>query len=84
MRQPSPARDPPPGSNTGLGWMRRAGIGAAVLFVGLAIGGVPAVLIAAYLVKSMPLEYVRWLVIIVVVYTAITMLRSAMSEKPAT
>jgi uncharacterized membrane protein YfcA len=47
---------------------------------GLALGGVPGVLIAAYIVKSLPLTYVRWLVIVVVVYTAITMLYSAFSE----
>jgi uncharacterized membrane protein YfcA len=48
--------------------------------LGLAIGGVPGVLLAAYIVKSLPLTYVRWLVIVVVVYTAITMLRSAFVE----
>lgn len=48
--------------------------------IGLALGGVPAVLIAAYIVKSLPLYYVRWLVIIVVVYTAAMMLRSAFTE----
>jgi uncharacterized membrane protein YfcA len=48
--------------------------------IGLAIGGVPAVLIAAYIVKKLPLDYVRWLVVIVVVYTAATMLYSAMIE----
>ena len=47
---------------------------------GLALGGIPAVLIAAYIVRSLPLAYVRWLVVIVVVYTATTMLRSAMTE----
>ena len=50
--------------------------------LGLAIGGIPGVLIAAYIVKSMPLEYVRWLVIVVVLYTAATMLYSAFSERP--
>ncbi len=45
--------------------------------VGLAIGGIPAVLIAALVVKSMPLELLRWLVIVVVVYAAAVMLRSA-------
>jgi uncharacterized membrane protein YfcA len=45
--------------------------------MGLAIGGIPAVLLAAYIVKSLPLYYVRWLVIVVVVYTSISMLRSA-------
>jgi uncharacterized membrane protein YfcA len=51
--------------------------------VGLAIGGVPGVLIAAYIVKSLPLGTVRWLVIVVVLYTAVTMLMSAASEKRA-
>jgi uncharacterized membrane protein YfcA len=51
--------------------------------VGLALGGIPAVLIAAYLVKSLPLTAVRWLVVIVVVYTAIVMLRSAIVERKA-
>lgn len=51
--------------------------------LGLALGGVPAVLIAAYIVKEMNLTYVRWLVIVVVVYTAITLLRSAMAESKA-
>jgi uncharacterized membrane protein YfcA len=44
---------------------------------GLMLGGVPAVLIAAYLVVSMPLEYVRWLVIVVVLYTSLNMLMTA-------
>jgi uncharacterized membrane protein YfcA len=49
--------------------------------LGLALGGVPAVLIAALIVKELPLTYVRWLVVIVVLYTAVSMLRSAKSEK---
>ena len=49
--------------------------------LGLAIGGIPAVLIAALIVKSMPLTYVRWMVVVVVVYTAVTMLRSAMTQR---
>jgi uncharacterized membrane protein YfcA len=48
--------------------------------LGLAIGGIPAVLLAAYIVKSLPLDYVRWLVAIVVVYTATGLLRSAAAE----
>ena len=44
---------------------------------GLMLGGVPAVLIAAYLVVSMPIQYVRWLVIVVVVYTSLNMLLTA-------
>ena len=49
--------------------------------LGLAIGGIPGVLIAAYVVKSLPLYAVRWLVIVVVVYTAITLLMSARAEE---
>ncbi len=48
--------------------------------LGLAIGGVPGVLIAAYIIKSLPLLYVRWLVVVVVVYTATMMLRAARRE----
>ncbi|MFN8571066.1 MAG: sulfite exporter TauE/SafE family protein [Gemmatimonadaceae bacterium] len=51
--------------------------------LGLAIGGVPAVLIAAFIVKSLPLTTVRWLVVGVVLYTAVVMLRSAMVERGA-
>lgn len=47
--------------------------------LGLSLGGLPAVLIAAYIVGSLPLTAVRWLVIVVVLYTAATMLRSALS-----
>jgi uncharacterized membrane protein YfcA len=52
--------------------------------LGLAIGGIPGVLIAAYVVKSLPLYAVRWLVIVVVVYTALTMLYSAFTERTTT
>ena len=51
--------------------------------LGLAIGGVPGVLLAYYLVKSLPLTYVNWLVVCVVVYTAAMMLRSARRERQA-
>jgi uncharacterized membrane protein YfcA len=51
--------------------------------LGLAMGAVPAVLIAALIVKSLPLSAVRWLVVIVVVYTSINMLFTARHEEPA-
>jgi uncharacterized membrane protein YfcA len=51
--------------------------------IGFTIGGPGAVLIAAYIVKSLPLDYVRWLVIVVVLYTATAMLRTAAAEKAA-
>jgi uncharacterized membrane protein YfcA len=49
--------------------------------VGLALGGIPGVLIAAYAVGEMNVVTVRWLVTIVVVYTAVSMLRSAVRER---
>ena len=51
--------------------------------LGLAIGGIPGVLIAAFIVKEIPLYMMRWLVVVVVVYTALMMLRSAAVEKRA-
>jgi uncharacterized membrane protein YfcA len=51
--------------------------------LGLTLGGIPAVIIAAYVVKSLPLGTVRWLVVFVVLYTAIMLLRSAAAEKKA-
>ncbi|MGH7713453.1 MAG: permease, partial [Gemmatimonadaceae bacterium] len=50
--------------------------------LGLAVGGVPAVLIAALIVKSLPLTWIRWLVVVVVLYAAITMLASAFGKVP--
>ena len=49
--------------------------------LGLAIGGLPGVLLVAWLIKSLPLTAVRWLVIVVVTYAATMMLRSAIREK---
>ncbi len=46
--------------------------------VGLGLGGIPAVLVAAFLVKEMPLELLRWLVIVVVLYAAAVMLRASL------
>lgn len=45
--------------------------------LGLAVGGIPAVLAAAFIVKSLPLDWLRILVIVVVVYAALSMLWSA-------
>lgn len=49
--------------------------------LGLTVGSIPAVLIAAYIVKSLPLTAVRWLVVVVVVYTAVNLLRAGMRER---
>jgi len=49
--------------------------------LGLALGGVPGVLIAVLIFKTLPLTAVRWLVVVAVLYASITMLRSAAAEK---
>jgi uncharacterized membrane protein YfcA len=51
------------------------------MVIGLAIGGIPGVLIAAYLVVTMPLAILRWLVIVVVLYAAAIMVRAAISGR---
>jgi uncharacterized membrane protein YfcA len=51
--------------------------------LGLTAGGIPGVLLAAFVVKSLPLSAMRWLVVAVVIYTASMMLRSAVQERRA-
>ena len=51
--------------------------------LGLLLGGLPAVLVAVLLVKTLPLPAVRWLVVVVVFYTAANLLRSAYRERAA-
>ena len=48
--------------------------------LGLALGGLPAALIAGLIVKSLPLGAVRWLVVVVVFYTAVNMLATAKAD----
>jgi uncharacterized membrane protein YfcA len=48
--------------------------------LGLTFGGLPAVFLAAFIVKSLPMTTLRWLVVAVVTYTAAAMLFSARRE----
>jgi uncharacterized membrane protein YfcA len=48
--------------------------------IGLAVGGIPGVLLAAFVVKSLPLDAVRVLVVIVITYTAATLWRDSRRE----
>ena len=47
---------------------------------GLAVGGIPGVFIAAFLVKSLPLGVVKWVVVGVLLYTSITLWMSSRRE----
>jgi uncharacterized membrane protein YfcA len=49
--------------------------------LGLAVGGPAAVLLAAFIVESLPKKVVPWLVVGVVIYTAAMMLYSAARER---
>lgn len=62
-----------------VGGMRfiRAGTYAPRVALGLTIGGIPAVLLAAFLVKELPLLALRWVVLGVVVYTGTMLVRAA-------
>jgi uncharacterized membrane protein YfcA len=53
---------------------RRYSAGAAL---GLTLGGIPGVLCAAFIVRSLSIEWLRWLVVVVVIYAALLMLMSA-------
>ena len=50
------------------------------MIVGFTLGAIPAILIAAFLVRDMPMDLLRWLVIGVVGYAGATLLHSALSR----
>ena len=49
--------------------------------IGLTLGGICGVPLAAFVVKSLPLTAARWLVMFVILYAAVRMLQSAYTEK---
>ncbi len=51
--------------------------------LGLTLGGIPAVLVAGLVVKTLPLEVLRWGVVAVVTYAAVMMLKSAITRPSA-
>jgi uncharacterized membrane protein YfcA len=48
---------------------------------GITLGGIPLVFVAAFIVKSMSVEMLRWLVFVVVLYAALVMLRAAVAGR---
>ena len=64
----------------GLRFIREGSYSARTAIV-MTLSGLPAVLIAAFLVKEMPLEYIRWLVVVAVIYAATMLLRSAWVQR---
>ena len=49
--------------------------------LGMAIPSIFAVLIAAFIIKSLPLDTLRWLVMIIIIYTSVTMFLAAIKKK---
>jgi len=62
--------------STGFSFMKSKRIDMR-LAIGISIGGIPAVLFAAFVVKEMPIVWLRWGVVVVVLYAATLLLRSA-------
>jgi uncharacterized membrane protein YfcA len=61
---------------TGFSFMKSKRIDMRMV-IGISLGGVPAVLLAALVVKEMPIVWLRWGVVVVVLYAAFLLLRSA-------
>jgi uncharacterized membrane protein YfcA len=68
---------------TGFSFMNSRRIDFRVV-LGITIGGIPAVLVAAFVVKEMPIVWLRWGVVVVVLYAAFLLLRSAYRGSAAT
>jgi uncharacterized membrane protein YfcA len=49
----------------------------------ITLGGILGVIIAANFVSSMPMDILRWVVIVVIAYTSVTMLKKAFSNQKA-
>ncbi|WDV46817.1 sulfite exporter TauE/SafE family protein [Clostridiaceae bacterium M8S5] len=49
--------------------------------LGVTIGGIVGVIIAAYIVKELPLNVLKWLVDAVILYTSFTLFKSSLSKK---
>ena len=64
------------GSSAGIRHIKTGNLDLRVV-IGLTIGSIPAVFVAAYLVVTMPLEVLRWLVLVVVLYAAAIMAHAA-------
>jgi uncharacterized membrane protein YfcA len=68
------------GASIGIQHVRARRVELAIVLA-IVLGGIPAVLLAALVVKSLPLTTLKWLVSFVIVYTAIVMLRGAIKAR---
>lgn len=49
--------------------------------MGITLGGIVGVFIAVYIVKSLPLDVLKWLVVVVILYTSFTMMKAATKKE---
>jgi uncharacterized membrane protein YfcA len=68
---------------TGFRYVRSERIDLRIV-IGIALGGIPAVLLAAFVVKEMPIEPLRWAIVVVVLYAAALLLRAAAKRDAST
>jgi uncharacterized membrane protein YfcA len=66
---------------TGFSFVKSSRIDLRIV-LGIAIGGIPATIVAALIVKEMPIVWLRWGVVVVVLYAAFLLLRSAIRHQP--
>ena len=66
---------------TGLKIVRHPEIDMRIV-LGIAIGAIPAILLAAFFVKEIPLQALRWLVIAIVLYAGGLVLRAGLRQEP--
>lgn len=69
--------------SAGFYYIKQGAYDRKVCLIG-SIAGVVGVAIAAFLVKELPLYYLKWVVVVVLIYTSILMLRSAMGKNKKT
>jgi uncharacterized membrane protein YfcA len=65
---------------TGFKFMKTDRIDLRIV-LGITLGGIPATLLAAFVVKEMPIVWLRWGVVVVVLYAAVLLLRSAFQDQ---
>ena len=68
---------------TGFKFVKSSRIDLRIV-LGITLGGIPATIVAALIVREMPIVWLRWGVVVVVLYAAFLLLRSAIRHQPAT
>ena len=65
---------------TGFSFIRTDRINLKVV-LGMTLGGIPATLVAVLIVRELPMVWLRWGVVVVVLYAATVLLRSALQHR---